>query len=137
MDPGQLTQIILNLVVNARDAMRNGGRLTLETASLTIDASEEREIHSEELEPGDYVRISVTDNGVGMSDEVKQHLFEPFFTTKDEGRGSGLGLATSYGIVRQSGGHICVESELGKGTTVQDLPSQGARSAPTLLQTTR
>jgi PAS domain S-box-containing protein len=119
VDPGQLTQIILNLVVNARDAMRNGGRLALETASLTIDASEEREIGSEELEPGDYVRISVTDNGVGMSDEVKQHLFEPFFTTKDEGRGSGLGLATSYGIVRQSGGHICVASELGKGTTVK------------------
>ncbi|HEX7515905.1 MAG TPA: ATP-binding protein [Chthoniobacterales bacterium] len=119
VDPGQLTQIILNLVVNARDAMRNGGRLALETASLTIDASEEHEIGSEELEPGDYVRISVTDNGVGMSDEVKQHLFEPFFTTKDEGRGSGLGLATSYGIVRQSGGHICVESELGKGTTVK------------------
>ncbi len=99
--------------------MRYGGRLTLETASLTIDASEEQEIGSEELKPGEYVRLSVTDNGIGMSDEVKQHLFEPFFTTKDEGRGSGLGLATSYGIVRQSGGHICVESELGKGTTVQ------------------
>jgi two-component system cell cycle sensor histidine kinase/response regulator CckA len=119
VDPSQLTQIILNLVVNARDAMRNGGRLGLETASLTIDAIEEREIHSKELEPGDYVRISVTDNGVGMSDEVKQHLFEPFFTTKGEGRGSGLGLATSYGIVRQSGGHISVESKLGKGTTVR------------------
>ncbi len=119
VDPGQLTQIILNLVVNARDAMRNGGRLMLKTASLTIDAAEEREIGSEELEAGDYVRISVTDDGVGMTDEVKQHLFEPFFTTKDEGRGSGLGLATSYGIVRQSGGHIGVESELGKGTTVK------------------
>ena len=119
VDPGQLTQIILNLVVNARDAMGNGGRLTLKTASVRIDAAEERETGSEELEPRDYVRISVTDNGAGMSDEVKQHLFEPFFTTKDEGRGSGLGLATSYGIVRQSGGHICVESELGKGTTVK------------------
>jgi two-component system, cell cycle sensor histidine kinase and response regulator CckA len=119
VDPGQLTQIILNLVVNARDAMRNGGCLALETASLTIDASEGRELGSEELEPGDYVRISVADNGVGMNDAVKQHLFEPFFTTKDEGRGSGLGLATSYGIVRQSGGHICVESELGQGTTVK------------------
>jgi len=117
VDPGQLTHVILNLVVNARDAMRNGGRLALETASLTVNPSEEREVGSEELKPGDYVRISVTDNGVGMSDEVKQHLFEPFFTTKDEG--SGLGLATSYGIVRQSGGHICVESELGKGATVR------------------
>jgi two-component system, cell cycle sensor histidine kinase and response regulator CckA len=131
VDPGHLTQIVLNLVVNARDAMRNGGHLVLGTASLTIDASEEREIHSEELEPGDYVRISVTDNGVGMSDEVKQHLFEPFFTTKDEGCGSGLGLATSYGIVRQSGGHICVESELGKGTTVRIfLPKVPAPSPP-------
>lgn len=119
VDPGQLTQIILNLVVNARDAMQNGGRITLETALLKVDATGEREIQSEELEPGEYVCISVTDSGAGMSDEVKQHLFEPFFTTKDEGRGSGLGLATSYGIVRQSGGHICVESELGKGTTVR------------------
>jgi two-component system cell cycle sensor histidine kinase/response regulator CckA len=119
VDPGQLTQIILNLVVNARDAMRYGGRLTLETTTVTIEALEEHELGSEELAPGDYVRISVTDNGVGMNDDVKQHLFEPFFTTKDEGRGSGLGLATSYGIVRQSGGHICVESELGKGTTVK------------------
>jgi PAS domain S-box-containing protein len=118
VDPGQLTQIILNLVVNARDAMRNGGRLRLETGSVTIDSLEKCEIHSKELEPGDYVRISVTDNGVGMSDEVKQHLFEPFFTTKGEGCGSGLGLATSYGIVRQSGGHISVESKLGKGTTI-------------------
>jgi two-component system, cell cycle sensor histidine kinase and response regulator CckA len=118
VDPGQLTQIILNLVVNARDAMRYGGRLTLETASRTVDAAAEQEINSEELEPGEYVRLSVTDNGVGMTDEVKQHLFEPFFTTKDEGRGSGLGLATSYGIVRQSGGHICVDSQLGRGTTV-------------------
>jgi two-component system cell cycle sensor histidine kinase/response regulator CckA len=119
VDPGQLTQIILNLVVNARDAMRYGGRLTLETAAVTIEAPEEPEFVSDELAPGEYVRISVSDNGVGMSDDVKQHLFEPFFTTKDEGRGSGLGLATSYGIVRQSGGHICVESELGKGTTVK------------------
>jgi PAS domain S-box-containing protein len=119
VDPGQLTQIILNLVVNARDAMRNGGTLALETAALTFDAFAEREIGAEELEPGDYVRLSVTDNGTGMSDEVKQHLFEPFFTTKDEGRGSGLGLATSYGIVRQSGGQIGVESDLGRGTTVK------------------
>src|ERR1039457_6641386 len=138
VDPSQLTQIILNLVVNARDAMRNGGRLTLETASLSIETSEEREIGSEELDPGDYVRISVTDNGVGMSDEVKQHLFEPFFTTKDEGRGSGLGLATSYGIVRQSGGHICVQSELGEGTTVKIfLPKVPAPPPPSYKRPSR
>src|SRR6478672_11338271 len=119
VDPGQLTQIILNLVVNARDAMPGGGCLALETAAVTIDPSEEHDCASDELPAGDYVRISVVDNGVGMTDEAKQHLFEPFFTTKGEGHGSGLGLATSYGIVRQSGGHICVESELGKGTTVK------------------
>lgn len=119
VDVGQLTQIILNLVLNARDAMRNGGRLTLETTSITIDPSDEKEIHSDNLRPGDYVRISVTDNGAGMSDEAKQHLFEPFFTTKAESGGSGLGLATSYGIVHQSGGVLCVESQLGKGTTVR------------------
>src|SRR2546423_2288916 len=118
VDPGQLTQIILNLVVNARDAMPGGGRLSLETAAITIEPAEDHECNSEELPAGEYVRISVTDNGTGMTDEVKHHLFEPFFTTKDEG-GSGLGLATSYGIVRQSGGHICVESELGKGATVR------------------
>jgi PAS domain S-box-containing protein len=119
VDPGQLTQIILNLVVNARDAMPGGGCLALETSAVTIEPTEEHEYPLQSLPPGDYVRISVTDSGSGMTDEVKQHLFEPFFTTKDEGHGSGLGLATSYGIVRQSGGHICVESELGKGTTVR------------------
>ena len=118
VDPGQFTQIILNLVVNARDAMPGGGCLALETAAVTIEPATDHERTSDELPAGDYVRISVTDNGTGMTEEVKQHLFEPFFTTKDEG-GSGLGLAASYGIVRQSGGHICVESELGKGTTVK------------------
>jgi PAS domain S-box-containing protein len=130
VDPGHLTQIILNLVVNAREAMPTGGCLTLATTSLAITSSDEREIGPEELEPGDYVRISVTDNGVGMNDDVKRHLFEPFFTTKDEGRGSGLGLATSYGIVRQSGGHICVESELGNGTTVKIFLPQVAAPPP-------
>lgn len=131
VDPGQLTQIILNLVVNAREAMPNGGCLALETSAVSIEAPEDHELVSDEPSPGEYVRISVTDNGTGMSDEVKQHLFEPFFTTKDEGRGSGLGLATSYGIVRQSGGHICVESELGKGTTVKIfLPKVPAPAPP-------
>ena len=133
VDPGQLTQIILNLVVNARDAMSDGGCLALETTAVTIGTAEdhEHECAAEELPAGDYVRISVTDNGSGMTDEVKQHLFEPFFTTKDEGHGTGLGLATSYGLVRQSGGHICVESELGQGTTVRIfLPRVPAPAPP-------
>jgi len=133
VDPGQLTQIILNLVVNARDAMPGGGCLALETIAVKIESTEEheRECTAEELQPGDYVRISVTDTGTGMTDEVKQHLFEPFFTTKDEGRGSGLGLATSYGIVRQSGGYIGIESELGQGTTVKIfLPRVPAPAPP-------
>ena len=131
VDPGQLTQIILNLVVNARDAMPRGGCLALETCTVAVKGSEDHELGCEELPPGEYVRISVSDNGTGMSDEVKQHLFEPFFTTKDEGRGSGLGLATSYGIVRQSGGHICVESDLGRGTIVKIfLPKVAAPPAP-------
>jgi PAS domain S-box-containing protein len=129
VDPGQLTQIILNLVVNARDALPGGGCLALETSAVTVAPPEDHELGSEELPPGEYVRISVIDNGTGMSDEVKRHVFEPFFTTKDEG--SGLGLATSYGIVRQSGGHICVESELGNGTTVRIfLPRVSAPPAP-------
>ena len=119
VDPGQLTQIILNLVVNARDAMPGGGCLALETGSVAIEPSDDHDCSLEELAAGDYVVISVTDNGSGMTEEVQQHLFEPFFTTKGEGHGSGLGLATSYGIVRQSGGHIRVESELGNGTTVK------------------
>jgi two-component system, cell cycle sensor histidine kinase and response regulator CckA len=130
VDPGQLTQIILNLVVNARDAMPGGGCLALETSAVTIAPAEDHGGTSEELPPGDYVRINVTDNGSGMTDEVKQHLFEPFFTTKDEGHGTGLGLATSYGIVRQSGGHICVESELGQGTTVKIFLPRVAAPAP-------
>lgn len=133
VDPGQLTQIILNLVVNARDAMPGGGTLALETNVVTIASTDEHEHEcaAEDLSPGDYVRISVTDTGTGMTDEVKQHLFEPFFTTKDEGGGSGLGLATSYGIVRQSGGHICIESELGHGTTVKIfLPRVPAPAPP-------
>lgn len=118
VDPGQLTQIILNLAVNARDAMPQGGRLTLGTGTLRIDGDGALKGCAEKLPPGEYALVSITDNGTGMTDEVKSHLFEPFFTTKDEGLGSGLGLATSYGIVRQSGGQICIESEVGKGTLV-------------------
>jgi CheY-like chemotaxis protein len=116
--------------VNARDAMPGGGCLALETTAVTVEPADDHECNSEQPAAGDYVRISVSDNGSGMTDEVKEHLFEPFFTTKHEG-GSGLGLATSYGIVRQSGGHICVESELGKGTTVRIyLPRVPAPAPP-------
>ena len=119
VDAGQLTQLILNLAVNARDAMQNGGQLTVGTSIVDVSKEMEPACSSEDdFTPGQYVLVSVADTGIGMSDEVKAHLFEPFFTTKEEGRGSGLGLATSYGIVRQSGGHIRVESESGKGTTV-------------------
>jgi len=124
VDPGQITQVILNIAVNARDAMPRGGRLIIETATISISEDrqpQDRQLFAtpDEIHPGDYVVISVADTGVGMSDEVKAHLFEPFFTTKGEAVGSGLGLATSYGIVRQSGGHICAESEQNKGTTVK------------------
>jgi PAS domain S-box-containing protein len=118
VDPGQLTQVLLNLAVNARDAMRSGGQLTLETSIVAIEPTPEMDLPLEQPEPGNYVLISVTDNGAGMSDEVKAHLFEPFFSTKDEG-GAGLGLATSYGIIRQSGGCIQIESQRGEGTTVR------------------
>jgi CheY-like chemotaxis protein len=118
VDVAQLTQIILNLGVNARDAMPNGGRLTLGTSTVQIGEHNQPAACADSLPAGEYALISIIDDGVGMSDEVKAHLFEPFFTTKDEGRGSGLGLATSYGIVRQSGGHLCIESQLGRGTMV-------------------
>jgi two-component system cell cycle sensor histidine kinase/response regulator CckA len=117
IDPSQFTQIIVNLAVNARDAMSPGGTLTLRTSILNVnDSSPQR--FDPELQPGDYVVISVIDNGCGMSDEVKAHLFEPFFTTKGDQHGSGLGLAACYGIIRQSGGHIALESAPGKGTAV-------------------
>jgi len=131
VDPGQLNQLILNLAVNARDAMGNGGQLTLETAVVDVNSENKPACGGGEFTPGEYVLITIADTGLGMSDEVKAHLFEPFFTTKDGGVGSGLGLATSYGIVRQSGGHICIESEVGKGTTVRIyFPKVEAPPAP-------
>jgi CheY-like chemotaxis protein len=118
-DPSQITQIILNLAVNARDAMPKGGQLTLETAIVDLEKSPDGQVDGNEFPPGQYVVITVADTGSGMSEEAKAHLFEPFFTTKIDEKRSGLGLATCYGIVRQNRGHLRVESELGKGTTVQ------------------
>ena len=130
-DPGQIEQVLINLAVNSRHAMPYGGRLTIETGNVVLETACG---HRPDAPAGPCVMLSVTDTGIGMTEETKSHIFEPFFTTKEKGKGTGLGLSTCYGIVRQAGGHIEVSSEPGEGATFRVyLPrTDAARPAPDL-----
>jgi len=140
-DAGQIEHVIMNIVMNAADAMPNGGKLTLETANILLDEEYARRVP--DLKAGEYVMLAIADTGAGMSDEIKARLFDPFFTTKGVGKGTGLGLATCHGIIKQSGGHISVYSEAGRGTTFKVfLPRvaatpPGAASAPLVKEALR
>ena len=127
VDQGQVEQVVINLVVNARDAMPEGGTLTIRTFNASI--AEPMPAIGETLPPGEYVRVDIADTGSGIPPEIIDRIFEPFFSTKPVGAGTGLGLATVYGIVRQSGGHVAIASELGKGTTFSIFLPRYAESA--------
>jgi len=132
VDPNQLENAILNLAINARDAMPAGGKLTIATSNARIDDDYARA--QADVAPGQYVLITVSDTGSGMSDDVQKRAFEPFYTTKDVGRGSGLGLSMVYGFIKQSGGHISVYSEVSTGTTIRlFLPRFSGDERPTAV----
>ncbi len=133
LDSGSLDQVIINLAVNARDAMPRGGQLTIETSAVTLDAATIRR-RGLDLAPGAYVRIAVSDDGVGMDEPTQRHMFDPFFTTKSAGHGTGLGLSTCWGIVRQAAGHIAVDTKLDRGTTIEIFLPAADEPATELVQ---
>jgi nitrogen-specific signal transduction histidine kinase/CheY-like chemotaxis protein len=134
-DPGQLEQVLVNLAVNARDAMPGGGTLSIDTSNITVDA--DSIAGGSESPPGQQVRLRVSDTGAGMTPEVVEHAFEPFFTTKSDGGGTGLGLATVYGILQQADGHIRIYSEPGGGTTFSiTLPATTQAATPQIPEVT-
>ena len=118
IDPGQMENAVLNLAINARDAMPNGGKITIKTSNVALEATQTASL-DDEIQPGDYVTLAVSDTGMGMTEDIAAQVFEPFFTTKEVGRGTGLGLSMVHGFAKQSGGHVSLETALGEGTTVR------------------